>query len=138
MTPLQQLTDLVNSLLAHFQTHAHTGTDSQKIDYNNLLNKPASVAPTLSSYGGSVVSNTAGTPFPAGWSIAHASGGRYTITHTLGTVNFSVTAIVHGLNITIPTLTSKSSSAFAITTYNQTSATSWSGTDTDFDFIVST
>ena len=139
--------------------HTHNGSDSPTFPFLNLRDVPnsyygsagkvATVNPTgtglifsspvsnVSSYGGSVVSNAAGTPFPAGWSVAHASGGRYTITHTLGTANFSVSIIVHGLNITIPTLTSKGSSTFAITTYNQTGSITWTGTDVDFDFIVS-
>lgn len=87
---------------------------------------------------GSVVSNAAGTNFPADWSVAHSLTGVYTFTHTLGTSHFAVTITVNGTNlVTIPNVHGKSTTQFIVNLYNQTGSITWSAADTDFDFIVS-
>ena len=110
--------------------HTHNGVDSPKIITANS---------SSTTYAGLVnADGTAGSPFPVGWSISKTISGRYDISHTLGTANYSVTVTVSGQNkITIPNISSRTGSVFEVYMYNQTGATSWSATDTAFYFIVS-
>lgn len=108
--------------------HAHTGYDgSPKVSYGNLTNVPAA---SVSYYTGVVTSNAAGTPFPSGWSVAHGSTGEYTITHDLGTTDYTVSALSHSSYFC--QLTSKGSSSFLLIWWASQSATD----DCDFDFTV--
>lgn len=45
MPTLNQITATLNSLLANFKTHAHTGIDSPRINYSNLSGTPPLTSP---------------------------------------------------------------------------------------------
>lgn len=83
--------------------------------------------------------NTAGTStfLPTGWSISGGVTGQSTITHNLGTSNYAVVASVLPQNtITIVNIDNAGNNSFLVKTLNQTGATSWSATNTDFFFIL--
>lgn len=109
-----------------------TGSDSPQVDYNNLLNKPASAAVPI--YSGMVVSGgTAGSFFPSGWTVTDDGTGHYTVTHNLGTTSYSVVAnaVAEGL---LTTIYSHLSDSFDIVIVNLSN----SPTDSDLYFILTT
>lgn len=106
-------------------------------DALQLVNK-AYVDNNSGVHAGSVRSNVATSFFPSGWSVSKTGTGRYLITHNLGTTNYSVAyTLIGSFLVTIANITTKSANSFVIEFYNQTAATTWTNTDTDFDFIVS-
>ena len=110
------------------------GTIRAQLDYpldTQSVQEIQELIPTANIQGGNVVSNAAGPLFPTGWIVAHTATGRYTITHTLGTTTFAVSATVISATCIIYTYT-KTSTSFdiGINTY------SGSAIDSDFDFLV--
>ena len=89
---------------------------------------------------GQVKSDVAGTPFPKGWSVNNGSTGNYTITHNLGTTNYSVsvTELTNGTPTpAIFNIYSNTTTSFVVNSIIQSlSGGSWSSTNTDFMFTV--
>ena len=89
MPTLSQIWAKVVQLLANFQQHRHTGTDSPKVSYLDLKDVPTSAG----FYPGSIVGDAAGPVFPTGWSITYVSGPPYwQVNHTLGTADYVIIA----------------------------------------------
>ena len=131
MPTLSQITAKINQFLANFQQHRHTGTDSPKVSYLDLTNVPAPTIPQT-YYTGVVTSNAAGTPFPTGWTVVNGSTGEYTITHNLGTTDYTVSALAHASLFC--QLASKGANSFLLIWWASQSTTQ----NCDFDFQVFT
>lgn len=90
-------------------------------------------------YAGRVGSDgTAGTPFPAGWTAAKSSAGRYTVTHNLGSTDYAVTVTNISAFSNAAAITDLSANSFEITLYENTTGATWNATDTAFMFMLAT
>lgn len=119
-----------------------TRSDAQSTKLTPLLDAPsraylkkfiAAQTPATTYYMGQVVSNAAGTPFPAGWSVAHPGSGHYVITHTLGSTPYVVQATCKSGGTEIQ-VTSFGSTTFTVFNWLTSSAPG----DGDFTFVVFT
>lgn len=91
------------------------------------------------AYPGSINADGTTVFLPDGWSVVKTSSGVYVITHNLNITDaaYSVFTELVGANlITIPNITAKDENTFTLDFYNQTGSTSWSATDTAFDFTL--
>jgi len=127
----QKNEDIATELRAYIdrriQDHIHNGTISPRINANtDIIGTVGSIV-----YGGHITGSAAGTPFPNGWSVTHVGTGDYTITHHLGTTNYSVFATL-GSIVGYINCISKLANSCDITTHN----TSAAATDMDFDFLI--
>jgi hypothetical protein len=84
-----------------------------------------------SVYAGYVVSNAAGTPFPAGWSVTNPSTGNYTVTHNLGHTDYVVTATFRAVTGFIQ-ITSRGTANFVVNCKNASSVDA----NSDFFFTL--
>lgn len=74
--------------------HTHNSIDSPLLANTNIP------GPTI--YTGFVLAaGTAGSPFPAGWSVAHLGTGQYAITHNLGTTAYTVDLQITNFSVTM-------------------------------------
>lgn len=90
------------------------------------------------AFGGLVKIDGSSTDLPPGWTSGTSSSGVYTVTHNLGTLGYGVSvSIVNSNTISIGNLTDVSANSFTVTWYNQTSAVSWTATNTAFSFVLS-
>lgn len=91
-----------------------------------------------SSFAGRVNSGgSAGTPFPAGWTVSRSSAGIYVVTHNLGDAGYVVQLqVIATLAITIANVSSIGTNAFEARLYNHISGDTWTATDTDFSFVL--
>lgn len=132
--------------------HIHNNLDSPQLSFIGLSDVPSSfsgqagrvlkVNPTGTgiifsstgiSYGGVVLSGgTAGTPFPAGWSVAHTGTGDYTITHNLGTTNYTFVGTLFANTGAIITFNQQNSNTMEILVKDLTGTL----VDRTFSFIV--
>ena len=103
---------------------------SIEINPTNFLILPYGSAGSSGSYPGTVTSNAAGTPFPTGWTVVNGSTGEYTITHNLGTTDYSVSALSH--SSLFCQLASKGANSFLLIWWASQSTTQ----DCDFDFVL--
>lgn len=109
--------------------HEHTGVDSPRIDYKNLVGSSGSTT----HYIGAIQSNVAGTPFPTGWSVVNNSTGIYTITHNLGNTTYVV--IASGLGSAgVPVISARNATTFVISWYSL--AANLQSMDFNFDLII--
>lgn len=131
MPSLQQIMQSLNSLFSWSKTHAHTGTDSQKISYNNLINLPEA---SSTSFGGIVASTGTGRLLPSGWSSLKTGTGNYTITHNLGltSTTYAVVATLAGGGTGFVEIDAQSANSFNVDTFSSTSSL----TDHQFNFVV--
>lgn len=84
-------------------------------------------------YGGVVLSGgTAGTPFPTGWTVAHTGTGDYTITHNLGTTNYTFTGTLFANTGAIITFNTQNTNTLEVLVKDL----SGNLTDRTFSFIV--
>lgn len=83
-------------------------------------------------YHGLVVnSSSAGTPFPTGWSVANNATGDCTITHNLGTTNYTFVCVSKG-TVSIMSPQTPGSNSIQVTSYSTAAAAQ----STDFWFIL--
>ena len=97
--------------------HTHNGADSQRFSFKNLSDVPnsyyqkAGFAVTVNStetglefdkvnsgYAGYVNSDGTAGHLPSGWSSSTTGTGQYTVTHNLGTANYSAIAMSYASN----------------------------------------
>jgi hypothetical protein len=83
-------------------------------------------------YAGSVVSNAAAAYFPTGWSFSRTGAGIYTITHNLGTTNYSVNITPIGIVADFAAAYTKTTTQFSVVIANSSTVP----VDSNFDFIV--
>ncbi len=90
------------------------------------------------SFAGHVNSDgSAGTPFPAGWTVSRSSAGIYVVTHNLADAGYVVQLqVIATLAITIANLSSIGSNSFEVRLYNHITGDTWSATDTAFGFVL--
>jgi hypothetical protein len=137
MPSLSDIAGKLNQLLAYFQQHQHTGTDSPKISYNNLLDVPTSSG----TYAGSINADASTNVIPTGWTVAVGTGGsvgQYTITHNLNTTKYSAVGNLVGLsyaNYSIITKTVSANSCVLETFALSVSGSVVSATPTDAPFV---
>lgn len=109
---------------------------NSKLYFYDSLNKQWDVAGSTGAvYPGAVLSGgTAGTPFPSGWSVSHTGTGDYTITHNLGTTNYSFAGTLFASTGAIITLNTQNSNDMEILV----KTTAGASVDRTFSFIVAT
>lgn len=111
----------VKSVFEALKLHKHLGYDNSQI------------LPTASlpSYGGRVTS-TAGGILPTGWTVSvNATTHVYTVTHNLGTTNYSLIAFAYGAALPLIFLTYNSNTFTA--EFDNSSGTAFA---TDWNFIL--
>lgn len=141
---------LYNTL--NYTYHTHNNIDSPILPFTSIGNVPNSFTGqaghflTVNStgtalvfsnastiYGGVVLSGgTAGTPFPSGWSVAHTGTGDYTITHNLGTLNYTFVGTLFANTGAIITFNSQNTNTLEVLVKDLTGTL----VDRTFSFIV--
>ena len=75
------------------------------------------VGAVVDHYVGRVDSGGSSVSLPSGWSCSSSGTGDYTITHTLGTANYTVNVTPYGVTA-VPSVISLTSTTFRITFYS--------------------
>lgn len=133
--------------------HIHNNLDAPQIPFIGLSDTPYTYsgqagktlivnplgtglifAKASSGYPGYVnAAGTAGTPFPAGWSVTSTGTGAYTVTHNLGTTNYTVVLTAAGATFHVCAIYSINSNNFTCSLSTIVGASLQNG---DFTFIL--
>lgn len=86
----EELQKQIDDLKTEMREHYHEGLSSRQIWYKNIWGLPTA------GYGGHVASGGTATHLPSGWTSAKTGTGQYTVTHNLGSANYSAIAMSYG------------------------------------------